>query len=327
MTVVNTSPPTINGLARQGTTLTGSNGSWTWDEVNYYLTFAYQWERCDAAGANCVDIVGATSNQYTLTAADVGHRIRLEVTATEEALPGPGPPPGGYYDTINELTSVFLPINTYPANITQGVTNPPGRGGGIWEISDGAGSGFRMVATPQMPAPWQGSKKVCFAQLLIRTAVGLYEEWSFKYRYPSADNPAFPTLFQAGTVFEFGHHQNNSGVYIGVDARAGGEGHHVGVPTSSFSEGGFNFYTICSFPTFLSQLDHDYVVQARLRYNPDGTGYVRIIIDGVTIVDQSRPMRPNTSEIPKPQPGWYSDLGSTKNGVELRNIAYDYNVP
>lgn len=260
---------------------------------------------------------------------DMGLGLVLEEDARRalgvvEPPPPPPPPSGNYIDEIAELTSVFLPQNTSPSQIQQGVTNPPGLGGGIWEIADAAGSGFRMVATPQMVSTWESNKKVCFAQMLVRKSVGAYETWKFKYRYPSADNPAWPPLFHAGTIWEFGHHMTNSGVYIGLDSRAGGLGHHLGVPTAAFTGGGFDYFTIC--PLDQLELDKDYLCEARLRYNPDSTGYCQVKIDGVTIIDQSRPMRPNTSEIPKPQPGWYSNLGTTKNGVELRNIEYAYGV-
>ena len=45
-------------------------------------TYAYQWQRCDAAGATASTIAGATGTTYTLTAADVGSTIRVVVTAT-----------------------------------------------------------------------------------------------------------------------------------------------------------------------------------------------------------------------------------------------------
>jgi hypothetical protein len=90
MTVTNVTPPVISGTARQGLALQTSNGTWTYDLD--YLTYLYQWMRCDAAGANCVDIAGATAASYTLTAADVGSRIRSEVTATEADFP---PAPAG----------------------------------------------------------------------------------------------------------------------------------------------------------------------------------------------------------------------------------------
>lgn len=44
--------------------------------------------RCDVNGANCVDIVGATSSTYLISAADVGSRLKVEVTATEHTASG-----------------------------------------------------------------------------------------------------------------------------------------------------------------------------------------------------------------------------------------------
>jgi hypothetical protein len=75
----NTSPPTISGTAQQGQTLTVTQGTWSGTPAP---TLAEQWQRCDSAGANCVPIAGATSSTYTLTAADVGHTIRAQVTAS-----------------------------------------------------------------------------------------------------------------------------------------------------------------------------------------------------------------------------------------------------
>jgi hypothetical protein len=57
----NTTPPAITGTARQGQTLTVSNGVWTGSP-----TFTRQWK---AAGVN---IAGATNATYVLTAAEVG---------------------------------------------------------------------------------------------------------------------------------------------------------------------------------------------------------------------------------------------------------------
>ena len=92
MTVVNTVPPTLSGTFRAGNTVQTDNGEWTFDLD--YLTYAYQWMRCDAMGASCVDISGATSPGYLIQNADVGSTLRSEVTATEQDFP-PDPPPGG----------------------------------------------------------------------------------------------------------------------------------------------------------------------------------------------------------------------------------------
>ena len=46
---------------------------------------AYQWRRCNAAGASCADIAGETGTTYTLVAADLGQTIRVVETATKTA--------------------------------------------------------------------------------------------------------------------------------------------------------------------------------------------------------------------------------------------------
>jgi hypothetical protein len=71
-------PPTISGTPQEKQTLTASNGTWTGGQPQ---TYTYQWRRCDANGGNCVDIAGATKQTYVLTASDIGHTIRVTVTA------------------------------------------------------------------------------------------------------------------------------------------------------------------------------------------------------------------------------------------------------
>jgi len=78
---VNTSPPTISGTPEDGQTLTASNGSWT----NNPTSYSYQWRRCDAAGAGCAGIAGATGQSYLLVSADVGSTLRVLVTASNAA--------------------------------------------------------------------------------------------------------------------------------------------------------------------------------------------------------------------------------------------------
>ena len=72
------SPATVTGTAEQGQTLSAGNGTWG-DEPDSY---AYQWQHCDAAGANCTDVAGATASSYAVTVADVGFTLHVEVTAT-----------------------------------------------------------------------------------------------------------------------------------------------------------------------------------------------------------------------------------------------------
>lgn len=71
-TPVNILAPVISGTTSLGSTLTGTNGSWT----NSPSIFSYQWKR------NGVNISGATNNTYVLTLADQSSNITLEVSAS-----------------------------------------------------------------------------------------------------------------------------------------------------------------------------------------------------------------------------------------------------
>jgi hypothetical protein len=71
--------PTVTGAAVVGQTLTAASGSWAGSSP---ISFAYEWQRCDAAGAACAVVTGATSETYLLSAGDVGSRIRVQVVAS-----------------------------------------------------------------------------------------------------------------------------------------------------------------------------------------------------------------------------------------------------
>jgi hypothetical protein len=64
----------------EGEMLTVSPGSWTGPGP---ISFGYQWTRCSAKGdfASCVPIVVTSNPSYRLTAADVGHRLFVQVKA------------------------------------------------------------------------------------------------------------------------------------------------------------------------------------------------------------------------------------------------------
>ncbi len=74
----NTLLPAITGSAIEGKELTASEGTWTGSPTSY----AYQWQDCNSSGAACIDISGATASSYTLGATDVGHTVRVVVTAS-----------------------------------------------------------------------------------------------------------------------------------------------------------------------------------------------------------------------------------------------------
>jgi hypothetical protein len=74
----NTTAPTISGTPSQGSTLTANIGTWSGDGP---IVYSFQWRRCNAAGANCVSLPNAQSQQYRVTANDVGNTLRVVVTA------------------------------------------------------------------------------------------------------------------------------------------------------------------------------------------------------------------------------------------------------
>lgn len=98
----NLTAPTISGAAKQGETLTAAPGQWSGEPTGY----SYTWQRCDAAGGNCVST--GYSSTYAPRAADVGKTIVVAVNA--------------YNDGGSSLTAVSAPteiiVATRPANVT-----------------------------------------------------------------------------------------------------------------------------------------------------------------------------------------------------------------
>jgi GH25 family lysozyme M1 (1,4-beta-N-acetylmuramidase) len=72
-------PPTIAGAPQAGQPLAAVPGTW---EGGKPLTFTYQWRLCDAAGVTCTSISGATGETYEPATTDVGHSLKVIVTAT-----------------------------------------------------------------------------------------------------------------------------------------------------------------------------------------------------------------------------------------------------
>ena len=109
-------PPTITGTAAPGQTLSEAHGGWT----NKPTGFAYQWQRCDAAGNGCVAISGATAQTYPLTAADVGSTIRVAETASNGE--------GSSTPAVSSPSAVVQAAGS-PLPTTTGGGSPTGDGG------------------------------------------------------------------------------------------------------------------------------------------------------------------------------------------------------
>jgi hypothetical protein len=92
----NTARPTIIGAARVGQELTASEGTWTGNPTS----FTYQWQRCDVDSFTCADVVGATGKTYGVRLADLGFRLRVEVTAHKDERTG---------TAVSAATAVVVP--------------------------------------------------------------------------------------------------------------------------------------------------------------------------------------------------------------------------
>ncbi|HWB23273.1 MAG TPA: hypothetical protein VG652_10335 [Gaiellaceae bacterium] len=120
-----TSDPTAVGAAVVGQRLTGTPGSWSGTGT---LTYGYQWHRCNAAGAKCTSITGATSLSYKLVPKDVGQTLGLTVTVTDS-----GGSTSGYANLIGPISPAnSLLVSTIQPAVT-GTTNQ----GQALQVSDG----------------------------------------------------------------------------------------------------------------------------------------------------------------------------------------------
>ncbi len=78
--------PAISGEAKQGQLLTASSGKWSGTEP---ISYEYEWLRCNASGAECAQAAAPSLlPTYPVAAADVGHKLRVRVTATNIAGKG-----------------------------------------------------------------------------------------------------------------------------------------------------------------------------------------------------------------------------------------------
>ena len=78
-----TGAPTISGTPEVGETLTASTASIA-DPDGLTGSFTYQWLQVDSDGtSNPTNIMGATSNTYTLTTSEVGKTVQVEVSFTD----------------------------------------------------------------------------------------------------------------------------------------------------------------------------------------------------------------------------------------------------
>jgi hypothetical protein len=133
----NTTRPTVTGTPVVGKVLTAHNGTWTGTAP---ITFKYQWTRCTGTGTGCAPIDEAAQSQsYILTSDDLGHRLRVIVTATDSA-------------GTNSRNSALTPIiRAAAANAPVNTTRP--------SISGSAVEGNTLTASN---GTWNGASPITY---------------------------------------------------------------------------------------------------------------------------------------------------------------------
>ena len=123
-----------------GQTLTAGVG--TIEDANVLPTFpgdyTFQWQRLDADGTNPVDIQGATSQTYALTADDAGRKVTVTVSFSDgannpETRPSLKPGPAGGTVEFPALTIGFeddatrYTVEGDSVDVAVVLSGPPGR--------------------------------------------------------------------------------------------------------------------------------------------------------------------------------------------------------
>jgi hypothetical protein len=76
--VSNVTPPVVIGTPSYWATLTADTGTWAGGKP---ISYTYQWQRCDAAGSGCFDLIGATDPTHMVMFGDLDTTLRVKVTA------------------------------------------------------------------------------------------------------------------------------------------------------------------------------------------------------------------------------------------------------
>ena len=139
----NTSRPTVTGSPVDGKILTGHPGTWSGTAP---IAFNFQWSRCNSTGASCVNIDEAAQSQaYVLTTDDVGHRLRVTVTAANSA------------GTNNRESAATAVIKQAPTNAPVATARP--------SISGSSLQGNTLTATN---GAWNGATPTNFTYQWLR---------------------------------------------------------------------------------------------------------------------------------------------------------------
>ena len=176
-------------------------------------------------------------------------------------------------------------------------------GGGIYETRTAWGPGFKVVATPEMTAPW-GGKQAWLVDVDHLTPwssfLGTTEDWAGKLTFPRAGNPeGFPVHWWSGLLWEF-HTETVSGHHIAIDGRNPKKPRlRYGVYDPRTDE-----YQFTWFPKPIV-FDRWYSWRLRVKWSTGPDGFVRGWLNGRRVMDYVGPTI-EVGEHPKIQFGYYS---------------------
>ena len=118
-----TGEPAITGTAQAGQELTADASPILDADGLTSVSYSYQWVRVDADGmSNPADITDATAATYTLTAADAGKKIKVQVSFTDE-MSGEEERTSAAYPSSGTVTTAAS--TTAPALLSVTVTSTP----------------------------------------------------------------------------------------------------------------------------------------------------------------------------------------------------------
>jgi hypothetical protein len=144
--------PTVIGSAAAGKLLTGLSGTWAgFGQIAY----RFRWYRCNAAGASCRSVSGATSPTFKLGDRDVGQTVGLAVAATDKtgtgtaysSLVGPIAPSRPLLESTAQPVVAGPPVQGKTVQVTTGTWSPvPAKLTYRWERCNSNGRNCAAIA-------------------------------------------------------------------------------------------------------------------------------------------------------------------------------------
>jgi PASTA domain len=139
--------PRVTGVAREGDTLSASEGAWAGAQP---ISLAFAWGRCDRDYDQCRLIPGATSRTYVPSGEDVGWRLWVRVTGTNAVGSTPA------FSDETALVAARPPVNLVIPFVSGAV-----RSGSILVSTAGEWAGTRPITLAYQWQSCNASETVC----------------------------------------------------------------------------------------------------------------------------------------------------------------------